>query len=160
MLYETNSCGTKDCGPDWNPPLCGADSACQASATDPCSFSCIKKPDCPDCLYEYMIGDKLYCDCNRKCDPPRYDMYWSCDNTEVNGTSHQHGFARVPAIQRDSANDLRKITLMPDMDVDDSKWFESDYSKMIRQDGKMEVFGNDDCTGTVTDGKFVDFRLF
>ena len=50
---------------------------------------------------------------------------------------------------------------MPDMDVDDSKWFESDYSKIIRKDGKMEVFGNNNCTGTVstsTDGQYVEFR--
>ena len=80
----------------------------------------------------------------------------------VNGTQHQHGFARVPAILRDSSNDNRKITLMPGMDIDESKWFESDYSKMIKKDGKIEVFGNDYCAGTVsnsTDGhEYVEFR--
>ena len=72
---------TTGCTTEWSPPYCGADSACQASETDECSFQCIEKPSCEGCLYEYMIGDELYCDCNKKCDPPRFDMFWSCDNT-------------------------------------------------------------------------------
>ena len=72
---------TSGCTTEWSPPYCGADSACQASEIDECSFQCIEKPSCEGCLYEYMIGDQLYCDCNKKCDPPRFDMFWSCDNT-------------------------------------------------------------------------------
>ena len=51
---------------------------------------------------------------------------------------------------------------MPGMDMDDSKWFESDYSKMIKQDGKLELFGNKNCLGTVSNStnghEYVEFR--
>ena len=117
-------------------------------------------------------------------------MYWSCDNTgygfykkfnlltisdceivslilkcisqskEVEGTKHQHGFARVPAIQRDSDKDVRQITLMSGME-NDSKWFETDVSEMIFQDGKLELFGNNNCIGasnSTEELEYVEFR--
>ena len=68
-------------GEKWEPPFCDSETACRAAEEDPCSYSCIDRNNCHDCLQEYKIDDKLYCDCSRKCDPPRFGMYWSCDNT-------------------------------------------------------------------------------
>ena len=48
------------------------------------------------------------------------------------------------------------------MDKDESKWFENDYSKMIKKDGKIESFGTETCLGEVSksaDGyEYVEFR--
>ena len=106
-------------GETWSPPLCDADSACRAADSDPCSYSCVARDECDgDVVTAALIGeDKIYCNCVDHADPRRFGMYWSCDNTPVNGTQHQHGFARVPDILREE-NDQRQITILS-MELED-----------------------------------------
>ena len=72
----------KAMGESWSTPNCDEDSTCQVSVSDPCSFYCIKKVDCPN-VVEYCIdgpnGKQCYCDCTLEV--PQFGSYWSCDNT-------------------------------------------------------------------------------
>ena len=69
----------KAIGENWSTPICDEDSTCQASASDPCSFQCIKKVNCQQQVVEYCFDGACYCDCTT--DVPRFGSYWSCDNT-------------------------------------------------------------------------------
>ena len=41
----------------------------------------------------------------------------------------------------------------------DSKWFETEISELIVQDGKLELFGNNNCIGAPNFAEeFVEFR--
>ena len=43
----------------------------------------------------------------------------------------------------------------------DSQWFETDVSEMIVQDGKLELFGNNNCIGasnSTGELEYVEFR--
>ena len=46
----------KAIGENWSTPICDEDSTCQASASDPCSFQCIKKVNCPYQVVEYCFN--------------------------------------------------------------------------------------------------------
>ena len=69
-------------GKIWSPPTCDEHSACNVSPNDPCSFSCVKKYDCPEKVVEHCIYGVCYRDCTTEV--PQYSIgasYWSCDNT-------------------------------------------------------------------------------
>ena len=62
----------------------------------------------------------------------------------VNGTQHQHGFARVPDILREE-NDQRQITIL-------SMELENDLEVIVAENYKLDVFGTSPCTGVTNTG--------
>jgi len=133
-------------GETWSPPLCDGDSACRAADDDPCSYSCVAKDECDGAIISAsLIGDdKIYCNCVAHDDPPRFGMYWSCDNTPVGDTQHQFGFARVPDILREQ-NDERQISIL-------SMELERDLQEIVAENLKLEMFGISPCTGVAAEG--------
>ena len=93
-----------------------------------------------------LVGtDKIYCNCVEHGDPARFDFYFSCDNTPVNGTHHQHGFARVPDVLREKEYDHRQITILSEeLTVEDLK-------DKVAKNIKLDLFGKSACTGSTSD---------
>ena len=78
----------------------------------------------------------------------------------VNGAQHTYGFARVPAILRDSESDTRKIKILPGMAQNTTKWFNADITEMIESSNGI-LFSDGTCTGqnhTLDDLEYVEFR--
>ena len=107
------------------------------------------KPECDGELYTAMLvgTDKIYCNCVEHGDPAH--------NTPVNGTHHQHGFARVPDVLREKEYDHRQITILSEeLTVEDLKI-------KVAQNKKLDLFGKSPCTGSTSIGadelSFVEF---
>ena len=66
----------------------------------------------------------------------------------MNGTQHQYGFARVPAILRDSEYDQRKISIMSGMGQDPDFWFNANMTELVESSGgNLEFFEYSSCIG-------------
>ena len=79
----------------------------------------------------------------------------------VNGTQHQYGFARVPAILRDSDSDDRKIKILPGMSLDSDKWIDANITEIIeKSNGNLELFQSGKCTGTKSTKGGLDYVEF
>ena len=127
--------------------MCDADTACRFADDDPCSYSCVARDECDgNVVTAALIGeDKIYCNCVDHHDPPRFGMYWSCDNTPVNGTQHQSGFARVPDILREDVSDDRQIAIL-------SMELENDLEAILAENNELELFSTSSCTGVQSIG--------
>ena len=117
----------------------------------------MEKNECEGDYYTAMLAgtDKIICNCIEHGDPPRFDFYFSCDNTPVNGTQHQHGFARVPDVLRENENDDRLITILSE------NLTAEDLKNKVAQNNKIDLFGKSPCTGSTSIGadelSFVEF---